>query len=110
MTVSIIDLATERRIRRLPNRPVALGAEDEAHLLDCLDAIGRALDTDLAGSLVLEEPTARALMRRLLDLRATLADDTGRPALLSRLDTAIAIVETARLPAATAAGTPTERR
>lgn len=99
MVERAINLAVERMVRQAPaDRPLILGEDDAAYVLDCLRAIETAFDVQAVPATPLERLPGRDLMRRLVDLRLSLrpADDDQREAwgrlasAIMRLDVAAA--------------------
>jgi hypothetical protein len=92
----ITTLAAERLIRRAPDHPLALGADDQAYLLSCLREIERSFGVSAVPDLPLTVLPGRSLMRRLVGLHRTLRPaDAEQRTTLGRLAGAILLLDTA---------------
>ena len=96
MTDTITDLTGERMIRRAPDHPLPLSADDRAYLLSCLEEVERVFGIRALPEVQLTVLPGRTLMRRLIDLRRTLrARDAEQRTAFGRLAGAISLVDTA---------------
>ena len=98
MTGPVVNFAAENMVRRTPDHVVAMDEADLSYIHDSLAAIGQAFAISALPDIPLRLVPARALMRRLVDLRTGLKPVTqeqgvtlGRLAgAILRLDTAVA--------------------
>lgn len=94
----VVNLAAENMVRRTPDHIVAMDEADLDYIRASLTDIGRAFAVPALPDIPLHLVPARALMRRLVDLRTGLKPQTqeqgvilGRLAgAILRLDTAVA--------------------
>lgn len=94
----VVNFAAENMVRRTPDHVVAMEESDQAYIRDSLTGIERAFGIQALPDIPLHLVPARALMRRLVDLRTSLKPQTqeqgvilGRLAgAILRLDTAVA--------------------
>lgn len=102
MSATIISLADQRLIRRMPpHMPLALSEDDLAYIGRCLDDIAEDFGLAVRPAVPLEMLPGRSLMRLLVGLRRDLRpvnaeQRAARGALASailRLDTAAALAE-----------------
>ena len=96
MAGTVTNLAAERLIRRAPDYPLALAADDQAYLLASLREIERVFGVTAAPEVPLAVLPARTLMRRLVELHQTLPRrDVEQRTTLGRLAGAILLLDTA---------------
>ncbi|TNC95213.1 MAG: hypothetical protein FD119_2634 [Stygiobacter sp.] len=98
MQAPVVNFAAENMVRRTPDHIVAMDQADLAYIRDSLTDVGQAFGIAALPDIPLHLLPARALMRRLVDLRTSLKPQTleqgvtlGRLAgAILRLDTAVA--------------------
>ncbi len=96
MVNAVTDLAGERLIRRAPDHPLPLAADDEAYLMVCLNEIERVFGVRALPEVALTVLPGRTLMRRLIELRRSLRPGDGEQrSAFGRLAGAILLVDTA---------------
>lgn len=98
MQAPVVNFAAENMVRRTPDHIVAMDQADLDYIRDGLTDVGQAFGIAALPDIPLHLLPARALMRRLVDLRTSLKPQTleqgvtlGRLAgAILRLDTAVA--------------------
>lgn len=96
MTAPVVNFAAENMVRRTPDHVVAIEEADLSYIRDSLTAIGQAFAVPALPEIPLHLLPARALMRRLVDLRTSLKPQTQEQGvLLGRLAGAILRLDTA---------------
>ena len=96
MAEGVANFAAERLIRRAPDHPLALGADDQAYLLACLREVERAFGTAAVPDLPLTGLPGRTVMRHLIGLHRTRKPRDGdQRTALGRLAGAIVLLDTA---------------
>lgn len=98
MQAPVVNFAAENMVRRTPDHIVAMDKSDLDYIRDSLTDIGQTFGVAALPDIPLHLLPARALMRRLVDLRTSLKPQTqeqgvtlGRLAgAILRLDTAVA--------------------
>ena len=96
MSGPVVNFAAENMVRRTPDHVIAMDQADLDYIRDSLAAIGRAFAVAALPDIPLHLLPARALMRRLVDLRTGLKPQTQEQGvLLGRLAGAILRLDTA---------------